>query len=312
MKPIKLRQADRLSITILVDNYTDLLLMMDSEVVRRPKLAPPTAPLAEHGLACLLEVSAGDEKHVVLMDTGITPACLRHNIDILGVDLSSIEAVVLSHGHFDHFGGLVDILDGLRRGVPVILHPDAFVERRIRIPGADRIIPLPRLDRSALERSGAAVDTRSAASTTASDLLLITGAVARQTDFEHGFPWAEAKIGGEWVADPFHDDQGVVINVEGRGLVVLGGCSHAGIINTVRQAQRLTGTDRVHAVLGGFHLSGPIFEGAIQPTVEAMKSLAPDYVVPMHCTGCSAIDRFAAAMPAQFLRNTVGTSYMFA
>jgi len=312
MKPNGIRHADRFAVTILVDNYTDLLMMAGSDVVRRPMLAPPAAPLAEHGLACLLEVSAGDERHVLLLDTGISSACLRHNVDVLGVDLSQVETVVLSHGHFDHFGGLVDILATLRRGVPVVLHPDAFLERRIRIPGVDRIIELPRLQRETLEQTGAVIDARSQASTLASDLVLVTGAVARTTDFEVGFPLAEAKIGGEWSADPFCDDQGVVVNVKGRGLVVIGGCSHAGIINTTRYAQDITGGERVHAVLGGFHLSGPLFEAAVAPTIEAMKSLAPDYVVPMHCTGCTAIERFAEAMPAQFVRNTVGTSYIFA
>lgn len=312
MTRTNLRPADRLEVTILVDNYTDLLLLMGSDVVRRPMLAPPNAPLAEHGLACLVDVSAGDEHHVVLMDTGITPMCLLHNASVLGVDLPSIEAVVLSHGHFDHFGGLVGILGGLRPGTPVILHPDAFLERRVNVPGAERAIELPRLDEEALKHAGAVVERHSEAATLASDLLLLTGPVDRRTEYERGFPWAEARIGGEWVADPFRDDQGLVVNVKDRGLVVLGGCSHAGIINTVQHAQRLTGTERVHAVLGGFHLSGPMFEASIPPTVEAMQAIGPDYVVPMHCTGCNAIDRFAAEMPGQFVRNSVGTSYVFA
>lgn len=312
MEPIKLRQADQFSVTILVDNYTDLLMLAGSDVVRRPMLLPPAAPLAEHGLACLLEVTSGDERHVLLLDTGISAACLRHNAAVLGVDLSQIEAVVLSHGHFDHFGALADVLGQARRGTPVVLHPDAFLERRLNIPAAGRVVTLPSLDREALEQAGAVIDARPEASTVASDLLLLTGAVPRKTDFEVGFPLAEAKIDGEWVADPFRDDQGIVANVKGRGLVVIGGCSHAGIINTSRYAQRLTGGERVHAVIGGFHLSGPLFEAAVAPTIDAMKTLAPDYVVPMHCTGCNAIERFSAAMPAQFIRNTVGTSYVFA
>jgi 7,8-dihydropterin-6-yl-methyl-4-(beta-D-ribofuranosyl)aminobenzene 5'-phosphate synthase len=311
MNRMSLRQADRLEVTILVDNYTDLLLP-GSDVVRRPRLAPPLAPLAEHGLACLLKVSTGDEEHVVLMDAGISPLCLLHNASLLNVDLNAIEAVVLSHGHFDHFGGLVELLGGLRRGTPLVVHPDAFLERRMNIPGAERALELPRLDEEALERAGAAVDRRVAASTIASDLLLLTGPVQRVTDFERGLPWAEAKIGGAWVADPFRDDQGLVVNVKDQGLVVLGGCSHAGIINTVKCAQNLAGTERVHAVLGGFHLSGPIFESSVAPTLQAMKGFAPDYVVPMHCTGCNAVDQFAAEMPGQFVRNSVGTSYVFA
>lgn len=312
MSDLTLRQADRLEVTILVDNYTDLLMFQGTDVVRRPLFAPPQAPLAEHGLACLLTVTAGGETHRVLMDTGISSVCLLHNANLLQVDLGAIEAVVLSHGHFDHFGGLVDLLAGLPRGTPVVLHPDAFLERRINVPGAERPLDLPRLDAEAIERTGARVDRRSAASTVASGLILLTGPVERTTDFERGFPWAEAKIDGAWVSDPFQDDQGVVVHLRDRGLVVLGGCSHAGIINTVASAQRLAGTKRVHAVLGGFHLNGPLFEPTIAPTIDAMKRLAPDYVVPMHCTGCHAIDRFRAEMPEQFVRNSVGTRYVFA
>jgi 7,8-dihydropterin-6-yl-methyl-4-(beta-D-ribofuranosyl)aminobenzene 5'-phosphate synthase len=312
MSQINLRQADRLEVTVLVDNYTDLLLLQGSDVVRRPMFAPPLAPLAEHGLACLLKVCAGDEEHVVLMDAGISPACLLHNASLLSLDRHAIEAVALSHGHFDHFGGLLELLGGLRRGTPVVLHPDAFLERRIKIPGSESAIELPRLDEAAVTRTGAIIDRRPESSTIAAGLLLLTGEVQRVTEFERGFPWAEAKVGGKWVADPFHDDQGLVAHVKDRGLVVLGGCSHAGIINTVKYAQQLAGTERVHAVLGGFHLSGPLFEPIIAPTVKAMKSIGPDYVVPMHCTGCNAIDQFAAEMPAQFIRNSVGTSYVFA
>ena len=101
------------------------------------------------------------------------------------------------------------------------------------------------------------------------------------------------------------------MNVKGKGLVVIGGCSHAGIINTVKHAQKVTGAPHVHAVLGGFHLTGPIFEPIIGPTIEKMKKIGPDIVVPMHCTGWNAINQFAKEMPDQFVLNTVGTKYVF-
>jgi len=145
----------------------------------------------------------------------------------------------------------------------------------------------------------------------ASDLILISGEVERVTDFEKGFPWAEAKIDDDWIVDPFHDDQGVAVKVKGRGLVVIGGCSHAGIINTVKHAQKVARTDKVHAVLGGFHLTGPIFEPIIGPTIEEMKKIGPDFVVPMHCTGWKTINQFAEDMPEQFILNSVGTTYIF-
>lgn len=149
------------------------------------------------------------------------------------------------------------------------------------------------------------------ASTLCSDLIVALGEVERVTNFEKGFPWAEAKIGGSWVRDPFYDDQGVSVNVKGKGLVVIGGCSHAGIINTVERARKVTGISEVHAVLGGFHLTGPIFEPIIGATIGQMKKIGPDFVVSMHCTGWKASNQFSREMADQFLLNTVGTTYLF-
>jgi 7,8-dihydropterin-6-yl-methyl-4-(beta-D-ribofuranosyl)aminobenzene 5'-phosphate synthase len=311
MSELNLREADRLEVTILADNYTDLLLLQSTEVVKRLRVPPPQAPLAEHGLSCLLKVYVGSEEHAVLMDAGISATCLFHNAGLLKVDLSQVESVVLSHGHFDHFGGLLELLNRVTKGIPLVLHPDAFLQRRLNAPAIGRPVGMPTLDEEALKETGAMLQQTKGAFALASNLVLVTGEVERVTDFERGFPWAEAKIDSDWVVDPFHDDQGVAVKVKGRGLVVIGGCSHAGIINTVKHAQKVARTDAVHAVLGGFHLSGPVFEPIIGPTIEEMKKISPDYVVPMHCTGWRAINQFAKEMPGEFLLNSVGTTYVF-
>ena len=167
---------------------------------------------------------------------------------------------------------------------PLILHPDAFLERRANVPGIG-IADMPRLDEVAVKETEVALHKAKEASTLASDLILVSGDVQRVTAFEKGFPWAEAKIDDKCGVDPFHDDQGVAVKVKDRGLIVIGGCSHAGIINTVKHVQKVARTSRVHAVLGGFHLTGGIFELIIGPTIEEMKKIGPDFVVPMHCTG---------------------------
>ena len=148
-------------------------------------------------------------------------------------------------------------------------------------------------------------------STLASDRLLVLGEIDRVTDFEKGMPGMEAQINGEWVKDPFLDDRGVAVKVKNKGLVVIGGCSHAGIINTVKHAQKVTGASKVYAVLGGFHLTGPMMEPIIAPTIAEMKKFNPDYIVPTHCTGWKAINQFAKEMADQFILNTVGTTYIF-
>jgi 7,8-dihydropterin-6-yl-methyl-4-(beta-D-ribofuranosyl)aminobenzene 5'-phosphate synthase len=311
MGELNVREADRLDVTILVDNYSDLLLLQGTEVIKRAMIPPPRAPLAEHGLSCLLKVYADSEEHVVLIDAGIGATCLLHNADLLKVDLTQVESVVLSHGHFDHFGGLTDVLGRLPQGIPIVLHPDAFLQRRLNVPTVGSPVGMPALDEESLTEAGAALHKARGASTLASDLVLVTGEVARVTDFERGLPWAEAKIDDHWMVDPFHDDQGVAVKVKNKGLVVIGGCSHAGIINTVHQAQEATQTVAVHAVLGGFHLTGPVFEPVIGPTIGEMKKIGPDHVVPMHCTGWKAINQFAKEMPEQFVLNSVGTTYVF-
>jgi 7,8-dihydropterin-6-yl-methyl-4-(beta-D-ribofuranosyl)aminobenzene 5'-phosphate synthase len=307
-KATHLRDADKLEVTVLVDNYTDVFLP-STETVRRAHIPPPNALLAEHGLSCLLKVNAGSEEHWVLLDTGISPTCFLHNVDVMEIDLSKIESAILSHGHFDHFGGLMSFLGRARKGISLTLHPDAFLDFRLNSPTLEMY--LPRLDEEALQQSGVVLHKTKEASRLASELVLVTGEVERVTDFERGFPWMEAKIGGEWVVDPFHHDQGVAVQVRGKGLVVLGGCSHAGIINTVKYAQKLTGIDKVHAILGGFHLSGPLFEPIIGPTIDEMKKIGPDFIVPMHCTGWKAINWLAEEMPDQFILNSVGTTYVF-
>ena len=308
---LNLREADRLEVTTLVDNYSDLLLLESTDVVRRPQVAPPDYLLAEHGLSCLLKVCAGSEEHVVLVDAGISPTSLFYNAGVLKVDLRRVESIFLSHGHFDHFGGLMRFLENSGREVPLVLHPEAFLQRRLNIPIIGRILEMPQLDEKALSEAGAVLHKEKEASTLASGLVLVSGEVERVTDFEKGFLWAEAKIGGDWIVDPFHDDQGLAVKVKDKGLVVIGGCSHAGIINTVRHLQRVAGGERVHAVLGGFHLTGRLFEPIIGPTIQEMKRLGPDFVAPLHCTGWNAINQFAAEMPGQFVLNSVGTTYVF-
>jgi 7,8-dihydropterin-6-yl-methyl-4-(beta-D-ribofuranosyl)aminobenzene 5'-phosphate synthase len=141
--------------------------------------------------------------------------------------------------------------------------------------------------------------------------VLITGEVDRTTDFEQGMPYHEAQRDGRWEPEPLIiDDQALVVHVRGRGLVVLTGCGHAGAVNIARHAMSLTGVDRLHGLLGGFHPTRPGFEPIIGPTVDALTELAPDVIVPAHCTGWRAQHRQAAALPEAFVPNAVGASFV--
>jgi len=306
-----LKPADRVEITVLVDNYTDFLIMAPSTPVdHRLPYDPKRRILAEHGLSCLVRVFAGKKEHAVLLDAGLSSEALPWNARQMGISLVGIEAVVLSHGHYDHTGALESIVAGAGRQVPLIVHPDAFLKRRLNIPGQG-VFDQPVPDAIALKKDGADIKLRSEPSTLAAGHLLVTGEVERKTSFEKGMPGAEIERDGIWATDPIRDDQALVINVNDKGLVVLSGCAHAGIINTVEYARKITGTDHVHAVLGGFHLGGKTYEQVVPPTIDAMKKINPDYLVPMHCTGWNTINRFMAALPGKCILNTVGTTYVF-
>ncbi len=306
----QLKPADRVEVTVLVDNYIDIFVPPATPVDQRLPFDPGRHLLAEHGLSCLVQVVAGKKEHTILLDTGHSRECMAWNARQLGISLAGIEAVALSHGHFDHTGGLPTLFCGEVRQIPLVAHPDAFLRRRLN-NSAKGPVELPQLDPVVLKKAGADILMRSEPSTLAAGHLLVTGEVERKTAFEKGMPGMEMFTDGNWKPDPIRDDQALVINVKDKGLVVLSGCAHAGIINTVEYARKITGVDHVHAVLGGFHLTGPAFAPVIQPTLDAMKRINPDYVVPMHCTGWDAINRFMAGMPGRCILNTVGTTYRF-
>ena len=197
--------------------------------------------------------------------------------------------------------------------MPMVLHPVAWTRRRLAPPQGE-VFDLPTLSKRALEGEGFAVVERREPSLLVDGCVLITGEVDRITEFERGMPPPhQAWTGSGWEHDPLvQDDQALVVHVRDRGLVVLTGCGHAGAVNIVRHARRLTGVDRLCALLGGLHLSGPAFEPVIPPTVAALTELAPDMVVPAHCTGWRAQHALAAALPGAWLPGSSGSTYRIA
>ncbi len=321
--PIALEPVDEVEIVTLVDNVYDALLT-DGERTRRAGAGKGavTAPqfaegrtfagmVAEHGFSALVTVRRGDRSTTLLFDTGLSPDAMVTNADRLGLDLGGIHSVVLSHGHFDHAGGLAGLAG--RRGVrslPMVVHPLAWTRRRLAVPGREPE-ELPTLSPRALAGEGFEVIERREPSLLLDGSVLITGEVDRTTEFERGMPPPhQAWTGSGWVHDPLvADDQALVVHVRDRGLVVLTGCGHAGAVNIVRHARRLTGVDRLHALVGGLHLGGPAFEPVIPPTVTALTDLAPSLLVPGHCTGWRAQHALAAALPDAWVQSSSGTTY---
>ena len=304
---LELQEADRAEITTVIDNYTDVLLT-STEVAKRPRIISQ-APLAEHGLSMLIKVFRGSEEHTILFDAGWSDIGVPFNLKLFGIDVSKVEAIVLSHGHMDHFGALTEILK-VRRGIPVVLHPDAFTAPRGLRLRDGRMSKFPTLDEQSVIKAGADLVKTKSPYLLASGLVASTGEIERVTDFEKGMPNACLERNGKIEHDPILDDQGIVINVKGKGLVVVSGCGHAGIVNTIYHAQNITKIDKVYAILGGFHLSGPLFEPIIGRTAEELRKIDPEIIVPMHCTGWKAINEIAKELPHQFLLNTVGTRFL--
>ncbi|MCH8007408.1 MAG: MBL fold metallo-hydrolase, partial [Chloroflexi bacterium] len=321
---IPLEPVDSLHITTLIDNVSDMLLQDQGPAKRAgfgdgdpPQLNAafldrPTAdvPLAEHGFSALVSVTKGDQEHRLLFDAGITPDGLIGNMRRLSLDAKDIEAIVLSHGHFDHTTGIDGLVRQLgKTNLPVMIHPEFWSQRRVAIPGREPF-ELPSTSKSALVGAGFEIIEQRQPSFLFQNSLLITGEVDRTTEFEKGFPVHQALRDGEWQPDPLIlDDQALIANVRDKGLVILTGCGHSGIVNIVRYAKKLTGVDKVYAVLGGFHLSGPVFEPIIPATCEALAAFAPEVVVPAHCTGWRAVHALAATLPDAFIQNSVGTRF---
>jgi len=312
----QISEADKVEILTLQDNNIDLTAMDNSEIIHRAMPLKEgqfrNSVLAEHGFSAMVRITFGDKTRTLLLDFGFSEHGAAYNAQVLGADLGQVEAVALSHGHSDHFGGFKKVMDMIgRKGVEMFVHPSIYKTPRYLKVGETRKINFPSITREELERTGAKViETRSPRPMLDGSALFL-GEIKRRTDFEKGFPIAYFQEDGTEKWDPIEDDTSVVLNLRGKGLVVLSGCAHSGIVNTVLYARDVTGIDRVHVVMGGFHLSGPFFEQIIDRTTEELKRINPTYIVPTHCTGRKAIAGMERAMPEKFILNMSGTKLTF-
>jgi 7,8-dihydropterin-6-yl-methyl-4-(beta-D-ribofuranosyl)aminobenzene 5'-phosphate synthase len=301
---VEIPEAERITITSIEDNYYDSL-RSDYKIAKRYR----GDLYAEHGLACHIETVVDGRSHALLFDFGRTFHAVNPNIEMLKIEFDKLEALALSHGHKDHFGGLVEILKSRRekipKGIPLYLGEEALAESG----QGERVVHRPP-KKEELEGLGIVEVVEVIDPTPMFAGAYLTGRIEKVTDYEKVDPGRWVKAGDKRVPETFVGEQSVVLSLKGKGLVVFTGCAHVGVVNTVKYAQKITGVSKVHAILGGFHLIGAK-EEVIQKTVADLKAMAPDYVVPMHCTGFEAVVAFAKEMPDQFILNTSGTRYMF-
>lgn len=318
---IALAPVDRVEITTLYENLVDMTAARSGPVeLLRPatgaKVAtalfedePRTPFVGGHGLSMLVRVTRDGVTRSLLFDAGGSPDGLVHNLDCLDMRPNEWSCIVLSHGHSDHTLGLIGLHKRMGRlGMPLTLHPDAWLKRSVALPSGEFLPPMPSLTPAGLRDAGLDLIETDQPSFVLEGMALVTGQVARTNAFETGWPAHFAERAGALTPDPLIcDDQGLVIHLRGKGLVVLSGCGHAGIVNTVAHARTITGVAPVHAVIGGFHLGPAFFHDRITPVVEALVSLNPAVIAPAHCTGYRAAFAVLQALPAAFVQNTVGT-----
>jgi len=341
-RPVSAQSAvpsvDRLVMTNVVDNIYDIFAKggkLDTIMVQRTPLARggEVPLLAEHGLAYHLESFRGAERREILLDFSLTELNLFQNYRALKVDPMRADALILSHGHRDHYGALEDLArigqGKFKPGLTLYAGgEDTFCHRKIVTP-AGTVLDNGQLDRSALEARGVAVALIKPPTVVAGQAFT-TGQIPRLTNFEGGaspyrlvagpvdsmcssghFATTKVEIkSGELMADEFLGEHATVYNVKDRGLVVINPCSHAGIINTVRQAQKASGVEKVHAIVGGFHLA-PAPDEIVARTVEAFKQINPDYIIPAHCTGLNTIIAVHREMPRKLVMPSTGTRVIF-
>jgi len=317
----ELQQADSVEITTLVDDYVNGFLP-NLKGVRRPSLdtvwfpmKPGEPMLAEFGWSCLVKIRSRGHVFTLMFDTGVGKSALLHNARALKVQLKDIEALVLSHGHPDHTAACLEAVSAIGRDyLPLIMHPNALWRRALVSSSGKRIDYPFFLNEKDLRDLGGRFELNAKPTSLANESACVTGEIPRLTSFEKGMPpnTHYRVVGGELTHDPLIlDDQGLVISLRDKGLVVISGCAHAGIINTVEYAKGISGIDNIHAILGGFHLTGSFYEPVIEDTVKTISMMHPKFVVPSHCTGMRALVKIANAMPEAFVENSVGSTFVF-
>lgn len=315
---VELNPLEKVEILTLVDNYIEMTAFDNTPIVTRASIIKDgevkVSIQAEHGFSAVIKTTGESSRpgtRAMLFDFGFSEGAAAYNAGALGVDMDEIEVLALSHGHFDHLGGFNKLVKMIgKKKLEIVLHPSAFKSHRyVKISGQKAWFP--KFTKAQFKRAGLKIVEAVGPLRILGGDALFLGEVKRETDFEKGMPNAFYEENNVEKHDSIEDDSAIVMNLRGQGLIIFSGCAHSGIVNIVKYAQSLTGIDKVHVVMGGFHLSGPGFEPVIGRTIDALKDLQPDYIVPCHCTGRRAINEMEREIPGRFIMNMAGTKLTF-
>ncbi len=304
-----MEQIDRLTVHVVVDNTTDMLssrpkhvaselrVLMDAGMM---ELAGEALCSAHHGLCLAVTAHRESQSRTVLFDAGPDPYALERNGRHMHLDFGRIEALVLSHGHFDHSEGLVKAVELIRganggQPVPLHVHPGAFVKRGLRLPSGE-LLPFQDVPpRHTLEEHGARVVVAAEAEEIVDGLFYLSGEIPRRS-FERGFrTHFKRAADGNWEPDPWiMDERFMAAHVRGKGIAIFTGCSHAGVVNICRHARDVFPDIPLYALVGGLHLVFPN-EDIIPETIAELRTFDLKVIIPGHCTGWRAIHALISA-----------------
>jgi 7,8-dihydropterin-6-yl-methyl-4-(beta-D-ribofuranosyl)aminobenzene 5'-phosphate synthase len=333
--PIEVPTIDKLSVRVLVDSASDIFFR--PQAVSGVKTEPGRSsnslrPLhSEWGLSLLLEPERGNDKRTFLLDYGWTPEAINGNMELLKVDASKIDTLILSHGHFDHWGGMMGFLDRHRKDLPADITmyaggEDNFCQRYNRMGGLGELSDFGMLDRRDIAKhdvklvlcetpvviGGQAFTTGKIKRNSIEKVLPNTVVEFKLKDgagcnASHYLP---AEMEGKIVPDEHIHEHATCFNLKDKGLIVISSCGHVGIVNSVRQAMEVSGIDKVHAIMGGFHL-GPAPADYLTQVVSEIGKLNPDVLIPMHCSGLNFTQEAQRQLPGKVMTTTTGTRITF-
>lgn len=324
---MKLVPVDQCEVKVLVDNVMDILSTAPDSVTGHipnvlkagaKELSGKCLCCAHWGLSLVITVLNGPSKHTLLFDSGPEGETVDRNATRLGIDFASIDAAMFSHGHWDHVGGMMTALRLIHEAnhgkkIPVHVNDGMFVHRGIRI-GDDKVLPFEDLpDKKELEEIGGNVISDENEHSLLENTFYISGEIPRVTPYEKGLPPHVKDIGAGWEPDPLiMDERYAAIHIKGKGIVVFTACSHAGVINVLKNAQEVFDPVPLYGVMGGFHLSGKACEEIIPETIEDLKSFNLKVIVPGHCTGWRAVHKLVEAFGEDtVIMSAVGQSHQF-